>query len=146
MPADQLKPKQASKSLVETVWYIGFVGKDKPDHWWDRFLKKGYHHVYFYTELKADVLVFNMTKGGLTMFTIPLNCGKNIHIYLKELYGAGLILPANGFVNTEMVLPRVSLCTCVELARSLLGIDKWLWTPYQLCKYIINHRLAGPPL
>lgn len=139
------KQIQNFPSIINTIWYIGFTETRGPIKWWDWFTKEGFRHVYMYTLINPTTwLCVQMNRGGLVMTTIEVDALKHvdIHKYLKELWGGNKVLAARGAVHTATPIPRRAPFTCVELARSLLGIDKMLYTPFQLYNYIIDNRLA----
>lgn len=146
MTKNQSKQRPISPSFLETIWYVGFTDCTGPVRWWNIFTQKNFRHIYLYAEVGKHVVIFTMTRGGLVTTMMEITTEVNVHKYLMGLYEAHLVLPARGLVSPTVSIPRLAPFTCVELARSLLGIDKMLWTPWQLYKHLIKHRIAGSPL
>lgn len=94
-------------------------------------------------------LVYAMNRGGLVCTTIKetdlVNNGMNVHDYLKDLWHGSVYLEVWGAVAPQVEIPRRAPFTCVELARSLLGIDQMLYTPWQLYTYLVDNRLWKQP-
>lgn len=148
MTKSQSKPKPVFPSLIESIWYIGFTDTESPLRWWNKFTKRNYRHIFMYAEVAGIVIIHNMTRGGLVTTLIDLkdDPGLSVHQYLMDLNKAHLVLPARGMISPKVAIPRLAPFTCVELARSILGIDKMVYTPWQLAEYVIGNRLAGTPL
>lgn len=143
---NRLKQRPVLGSLIETIWYVGFTDRDGPVKWWDIFTRKGFRHVYLYSGAGDVIIVMTMTRGGLlvTSFnTKDLPKGQNAHQYLKDLYGGQVVVPARGLISSGVQIPRRAPFTCVELARSVLGLDVMIYTPWQLFRYLTANRLAG---
>lgn len=145
----QQKQKPSSPSIIETEWYIGFTHPIVDSVWWLKYLKTGFNHCYMYTIMGENILIINMTRGGMIFMTIPLageGSAENIHRYLKELYNGNIVVKAKGIVAPAVNLPRgVYAFSCVEMARAVLGVKKRVLTPYQLFKYLIHNRVVIEP-
>ena len=145
---NQSSPKPVFPSSIETVWFVGFSDSMGPIAWWQLFTKECFRHVYMYTRFGEDTwLTVSMSRGGLVITNFSekgaIDLGfPNIHVFLADLWHGRVILASHGLVTTAIEIPRMAPFTCVELARSLLGIDKMLWTPWQLYRYIIKNRLV----
>lgn len=144
--AKQQKQKQNFPSIVESIWWVGFSDAEGPVKWWDLFTRKGFRHIYIYAEIEGRVIVYVMTRGGLV--TLYLNMDGmdptfSVHEYLKKEYSGNIIVPVKGRIETGKSMWRLSPFTCVELARSLLGIRRMVFTPYGLYKYVIKKNMVA---
>lgn len=143
---DLPKQKLNSQSTVESIWWIGFTDAEGPVKWWDLFTKKGFRHIYIYAEIDNKVIVYTMTKGGLITSYVDLSRMDSrftIHEYLKTLYKGSIVVPVKSKVVVDRNIWRLAPFTCVELARSLLGIHKMVFTPYGLYKYITDNKMVA---
>ena len=134
-------------SFLDTVWWVVF--EEKPNHltrWWDAFTCPGFRHCWAYTRhpnmdgwLAVDAL-----SGGVTMRFYPDETLRDhgfddLHAVIHA--EGGLVLPTNAILD-DLYLPRFSPLTCVELLRHVLGVrEMFVFTPFQLYRYIVKNRL-----
>ena len=103
--------------------YIGFT--KGVDHWWTRFLHRDINHCYLMTIDRGRVIVYEKGITEVKVYTID---------EIDDKLGNDRLLRWNT-VESEQGL--FMLNTCVGHVKQLLGINRpFIWTPYQLYKYI----------
>lgn len=103
--------------------YIGFT--KGVDHWWTRFLHPKINHCYLMTIDRGRVIVYEKGITEVKVYTID---------EIDDKLGNDRLLRWNT-VESEQGL--FMLNTCVGHVKQLLGINRpFIWTPYQLYKYI----------
>lgn len=126
----------ASKDLIglsKTSLYL--IYEDKiPCMWWQKFLKKGYKHVF---AIRFDGFFWiktDLTIGFMDSEVLPVYDRATIKTVLKGHNAT------YQYVETWRKTRYRSLFapwSCVEAMKALLGIRAWwVLTPYQLYKYI----------
>ena len=111
-----------NRSLVSSR-YIGFT--KGVDHWWTRFLHRDINHCYLMTIDRGRVIVYEKGITEVKVYTID---------EIDDKLGNDRLLRWNT-VESEQGL--FMLNTCVGHVKQLLGINRpFIWTPYQLYKYI----------
>ena len=128
---------KSNPKIIIDIFIIFTQSKCKS--WIMKFIKKDFSHV------------FAMKKSPGGQFWIVIDA---IHSYLDcdivlvekyphpRLYvdTEAVILPVKAKIGTES---RWSFCVfnCVEVVKALLGVKAfWVWTPWQLYKYLIKWR------
>lgn len=108
-----------------------FVVFTKDDgHWWSRFLHKDIQHCFVIKPNGADYLVHGRTVDKFDLFTVT---DKNV--ILSEPFRI------MGYKQKHPVRSLFMLNTCVGHTKQLLGINRtFIWTPYQLYKYMRNNH------
>jgi hypothetical protein len=138
------------KSLLESEHLIGMsktsvylIYEDRqPGLWWQKFLKKGYKHVFAVRYDGFFWIKMDLTIGYLDIEVLPIHDRATISTVLKGQN-----------VNYQYVeawrKPRYRSIfapwSCVEAMKAMLGIRAWwVLTPYQLYKYCeVNHGKKG---
>ena len=118
MPAEKYKVKDHPEHL-----YVVF-GKDS-GHWWSWMLHPTIRHCYVMKADKGRWINYAKSVQTIDLFTIDQTehkIGTNIIRKARRRYARqGLFM----------------LNTCVGHAKQILGINKpFIWTPYQLLKYL----------
>lgn len=96
----------------------------------------------------GDLLLLNMSPGGLrveygrTSEILSEGYG-GIHGYIEAILAPTAVLPVLSEVYETVPLSRVAPFTCVELVRSVLGIDDWIFTPRALFEYLVDRRIVA---
>lgn len=143
-----LKLRHNFPSLSETTWWVGFTDNPQTKRWWQKFTHKGFRHVYLYALAPNEsVVIMCMSPGGLTVNFIRLaeiaDRYANAHDAVDELFNPTVVIPVLGQIAQDIPIKRFAPFTCVELARALLGIDKQIYTPRSLYRYLVSHRLRA---
>ena len=120
-----IKPKLA---------YVVFGGGRT--HWWTRFLKKGFYHCFVILGDGYKWIIIDPVMDFTDVVLVQDWC---IVDFLKEKgYKFILTKPKHIYGKRKNAL---RLFTCVEVAKSLLGItEHFIFTPYQLFKYIRREK------
>jgi hypothetical protein len=95
-------------------------------HWWSPFLKKDIRHCYLLVPSGENLIQFEKVQRSVALFTV--NKEKSI---IEDNY----IMVS--WEPKECSQPLFMLNTCVGHIKQVLGINKpFIWTPYQLLKYL----------
>ena len=115
---------------------VGFGGE--PTLWWMRFLKKGYYHCLVAIKCQKEWLLIDPLLHCIDIVLIKKG---NIRLYLKKHGYKTLDVNIKEPVNK---LLRVSVFTCVETVKRIIGIQKRsVITPYGLFKYLKKINKEG---
>lgn len=105
-------------------------------HWWDLFFKYGFTHAYLLIWHDPLWLCVNPTHNITQVFTIPCYEWREPRELIDDPHATiyeTRIRSDERFRAPWMWAP----ITCTEIVKSTLGIRRfWLWTPYQLAKYL----------
>ena len=115
-------------------WFIVFRGS-KLNHWLMPYLQPHFQHCYAVKESPGKE--FWMIVDGKSSCTEVRLESKRHYPHIRLLCPDCIILPIKAKINPDK--NRWSLCVfnCVEQVKALLGIKAfWLWTPYQLYRYL----------
>jgi len=133
------------RSLLESQHLIGLnrtelylVYEDRnPGFWWQRFLKKGYKHVYAVHYDGFFWIKTDLTIGYLDIEVLPVHDRATIKTVLKGKSKHQYVKAWRKTRYRSIFAPW----SCVEAMKALLGIRAWwILTPYQLFKYCeANH-------
>ena len=122
-----------NKSKHTTIdWYVVFTGS-AVKHWIIRLLQPGFKHCQMVREDDGLWLIVNKTDSDLHGIT------ELVYEYptIRQLCPDAVILPVTTNIDTRNIQCSLGLSSCVDVCKSLLGINKfWIWTPYQLYKYV----------
>ncbi len=127
-------------SLLDSIHLVGLskvslylIYEDKKDFWWQKFLKKGYQHVYAvsfdgFFHVKTDY-----TLGYLDCSVLPYyNITTITNILDRESMNYQYVEVWRKTRYRRLFAPQ----SCVEMMKALLGIKAWwVFTPWQLKKY-----------
>ena len=106
------------------------------DYWFSKRMKKGFTHCYAIKKSKGGYFwhIINPTRGSLELNLVPIEDYPTI----RDCVGYGpTIVSVKAIIDTQRFRGTICLFNCVEVVKALLGIkDMWLWTPYQLYKYL----------
>tara|TARA_R110000765_G_scaffold35457_2_gene79833 strand:+ start:2046 stop:2468 length:423 start_codon:yes stop_codon:yes gene_type:complete len=131
---------EPNNKLPPESWHVIFRGADR-SYWWVRFLRPSWSHVVLvrfdgfnwikcepnlaYTEISIITAV-----ESDTIDTIASRIGHTGIEYLAKR----AVIGEKQTMRTPMLFAPF---TCVEVAKSVLGIRAWwVWTPWQLFNYI----------
>ena len=108
--------------------FVVFINDD--GHWWSRFLHKEIKHCFVLKPNGQDYIVHGRTTEKFDLFTVT---DKNA--ILDEPF---IMM---GYKQKPPVRGLFMLNTCVGHTKQLLGINRpFIWTPYQLYKYMRNNH------
>jgi hypothetical protein len=112
---------------------------DQTDCRWLRPLKRGFRHCFVALEHPSGWLVCDSLKSHMELFFAELPGLSD----LAECYASQGHHVLVG--RTEASVPGPSLplapLTCVSVAKRMLAIRAdWVWTPWQLCGYLLRAR------
>jgi len=112
---------------VSSDIFVVFINDD--GHWWSRFLHKEIKHCFVLKPNGQDYIVYGRTTKKFDLFTVT---DKNA--ILDEPF---IMM---GYKQKHPVRSLFMLNTCVGHTKQLLGINRpFIWTPYQLYKYMRKH-------
>lgn len=133
-PADKTTDKTTEKSTTSAFWVVFSGQTDLP---WLHMLRRGYRHCFVLMQQRGQWLIFD-----------PL--ASHTDITLTDMPG-GFDLP-RWYVRQGMAVWRVNvpppapksqhwrLFSCVEAVKRLLGLRApWVFTPWQLMRYLRRH-------
>ena len=104
------------------------------------FLQDGFQHCY----------AMKRTEGGLMWHIV--DCSRSHLIVSLETVDkyphprayAGrdsVIIPVSATIDVKKMRGTLGIFNCVEVVKAVLGIkETWIWTPYQLFKYLKGYR------
>ena len=134
-------------SLLESQHLVGlshakyyFIYEDKECHWWNKWFKIGYKHVYAIKFNGLFWIKMEFALGYTEFDVLPYDWHDTINDVLE-----GQKVTIQHVKAWRKPRYRVRLIyapwTCVEAMKSLLGIRAWwMVTPYQLYKYCEAHH------
>ena len=130
-------------SLVENSHLAGksrvygyLVFSNGGDHWWSKYLKKGYKHVYFIKYTGIFWIKLDYTLDFMDYGLLPYDQYDTIETVLKGQDVSYLRVDTYRQVRRYRSV-FISPHTCVEAMKAVLGISSfWVLTPYQLFKYM----------
>lgn len=117
-----------------TLWrpsfvYVAFGGRKT--YFWTRFLKKGFYHCFLVLGNGTDWIIIDPVLAFTDLFAMPCS---NIEGCFAEK-GYKLVKTKINYDYKKVLHLRP--LTCVETVKRFLGItNPWIFTPYQLFKYI----------
>jgi hypothetical protein len=116
--------------LTDSItWYIVF-DKCRGRHWTSRFLHKDFQHVLLWRAAGEGSILVN----PLSHACFIGHCEESVEDQLKNeaLHGATAILSMTVHYGSHYKLYRPSLFTCVTIAKRILCLKSWRFTPRQL--------------
>lgn len=125
----------ADQTYVE--WYLVFCESDRL-YWWNRFLKRGYTHVYAVRWDGYNWISVSPNIGCLGVEILP--CIDPDPKNLFQTTKCSDILHINVWIqlNRSRSLWPTQF-TCVEIVKALIGVRAWhVFTPWQLHKYLVR--------
>lgn len=117
------------------------------NYWWRWLTRPAFRHTFMYTQgPKNTAIIVNMSPGGMKIDHVDLdvlddNGYDDIHQAIENIFEPTVVLPTYAMVSPEIPISRLAPFTCVEMVRSILGIDKQIYTPKGLYDYLVSHRL-----
>ena len=124
---------------ISEDWYIVFI-ESTYDSWFMRRLQPGFKHVYAMKKTEA---------GNFWQIVDPLRPHLKVYQELVSMYPhprafAGpdaIILPITANIDRAGKVGTLSIFTCVDVVKALIGIRAPLvFTPWQLYKYIMRAK------
>jgi len=122
-----------------TSWYVCYCNRENP-RWWNNFLEPGYQHV----QLRRPMRYGPELDDELWLVLDP--CLSHIDVRLSNVDAAPWFDPEVLHSQRVEIAPDVKRVrewfsfgpiTCVEVAKTTLGISSWVVrTPWQLFKYL----------
>ena len=106
------------------------IFEDDSGHWYSNWLKKGIRHCYVVVPSIDCCIVHSRTTANFDLFN---------EIDINGIIGPNAIVM--GYKQKPSARSLFMLNTCVGHTKQLLGINKpFIWTPYQLYKYLRNEN------
>lgn len=107
-------------------------------HWWDLFLRRGYAHCFLLIWDECVWIAVHPTQSITEVSLVMPYKGEFANPKEWLLDPKATVVEAELEWSDSMRVPWViSPVTCVEVIKSVLGIRRfWLWTPYQLQRYL----------
>ena len=132
------------KTTATTVDYYIIFTNSQHKHWLLKRLKKKYQHVF---AVKKSVggcfwIIINPLISYTYIDIVPVLESPHIRTLLIDPENS-VIVPVTATIGEK---ERHTFCiiNCVEIVKSLLGIRAfWVWTPYQLYKYLKRGNKNG---
>lgn len=93
-----------------------------------------------------SVVCMCMSPGGLQVNHVSLDAleaagYRSAHEYMSDVFDPTVVIPCWGVIAQSVPISRLAPFTCVEMARAILGIDRQMWTPRALYRYLVSNRL-----
>lgn len=116
-------------------WFVVFRNSDHP-HWWNRFLRPGFQHVYCLGQLADDIVLgVNPTLDGLE---IGLMQGAAEQMAREAAREGGNVLRVPGALPAYRLPQRFGLMTCATVVAYHLGLPVWAPTPWRLYRRLMR--------
>lgn len=120
-----------SKAIHED-WYVVFTGS-KLDNWLMRWLNPDFKHVYMVKEDDGLWVIVNSSNAYTSVTTELIDSYPHIRLLCPN----AVILPVRTRINPSNYQWHVGINSCVDVCKGILGIRRfWIWTPYQLYRYL----------
>lgn len=116
-------------------WFVIFRNSDNP-HWWNRFLRPGFQHVYCLGQLHDDIVLgVNPTLDGLEIGLMPGDAGQMAREAVKDGHN---VLRVDGAMPAYRLPRRFGLMTCATVVAYHLGLPVWAPTPWRLYRRLMR--------
>lgn len=124
-----------AKSVTEN-WYAVFT-KSTLKHWLSRWLSPDFAHVKMVKEEEGLWLIVN-SMNSFTHYSVEL---VQDYPHIRMLCPNAVILPVTTVINPLNYQWHLGIHSCVDVAKGILGVRGFfIWTPYQLYKYLISRE------
>lgn len=103
--------------------------------WWMKFLDERFGHVAILrkSDSKKSWLLNDAVGGNIIIDDFPV-------VDLRQIYKGCTIIDVWSLPRTYPSM-KIAHLNCVEMVKLVLGIKKfWIFTPYQLYKYIMDEK------
>ena len=120
---------------TEAEWMIVFC-KAKGTNIVTPFLQEGFTHCYAMKKSEGG-LMWHIVDSMMSHLTIEMQTVDN-YPHARAYAGRdAVILPVTAKIDINKMRGTLGIFNCVEVVKALLGIkETWVWTPYQLFKYL----------
>jgi hypothetical protein len=126
----------SAKNIVVEDWYVIFA-PTRTKHWIYRFIDPYFQHCYM---VKEDL--------GLWVIVDSKSCHTSVTTelvqdfpHIRLLCPNSIIIPVQVRIDIAKDKWHLGMNTCVDVCKGLLGLNKfWIWTPYQLYRYLYERR------
>lgn len=137
---------------MKTELYLVFCHRD---HWGNKLLKTGFSHVYILKKDKYNWYMLNPHCRILSFSVLDIDIntdipklisyGKNDIIFRKNFKHHQKVIKVNiDMYNSSIpfisILPKLN---CVGIAMYAIGINKCIFTPYRLYKFLLKQCACG---
>ena len=103
--------------------YICFTDDD--GHWYSKYLKDGIRHCFVIKAYRQHFIIYSRNTKRVELYTLQS---------IKDIIGSGLVISCDENAGTKSLF---MLNTCTGHVKQMLGINKpFIWTPWQLLKYV----------
>ncbi|NNJ74546.1 MAG: hypothetical protein HKP56_05245 [Anderseniella sp.] len=119
-------------------WLIVFC-RGAP-HWWDKFQRDGFHHIFAATWTGHGWIVVNPTMASTETKFIPAGHSDFIGHLVHDAENTAIIRCKSTIKRRSFRCPHVlTAWTCVEHMKALIGIRASLvFTPFQLYRHLLG--------
>lgn len=124
-----------SINYTRVQWYLVFSDTEA-EHWWNRWLKPGFRHV-FAIRRQGDIWLAFSPQQGFTDID-ALEGTESVMDIITNPHATVLHCDAERVMQGLRVRSLFAPFTCVEQVKSLLGIRHWCFTPYQLYRQLMD--------
>lgn len=117
------------------------VFSDETRVWWLRGLRRGFRHCLVLLRHGDGWLSLDPTLVRIVLMTHPETPEKSFIDLLKD-HGF-VVVPAR--INDDLILRSIpGVLTCVTVVKRILGLRAgWVFTPWQLFKYLRNQQIKA---
>ena len=122
-------------------WFIVFT-RSKLDHWLIKRFPRSFQHCYAVKESAGGQfwIVLDSRSSHLQSDIYAKMDYPHIRQLCNERSGDCVILPIRAKIDINQNRWTFCIFNCVEVCKSVIGVRAfWLWTPYQLYKYLRGH-------
>jgi len=114
-------------------WIVAFISKPERPAWFHWWTHKDFKHcmAFKYEPLYKVWISYNWGKNGIDISILSKEQMLNASLYFKDNHNAKfLIVPVKELPNYYIM--ELAFTNCVTAVRHLVGIRKWMITPYKL--------------
>jgi hypothetical protein len=120
--------------MTDKTAYIVFK---ESDNWSKYFLKKNFGHVFMLINDGFNWIKIEGTRAQLDINILTAFAHDAVYKRMKDMYPLSTIMKVRWHPRSEKWQMRmVRNCSCVGVVLYILGLPFYLFTPYQLFKYL----------
>ena len=124
-------------NLVKNVYVV--FRKSSLDHWIYNWLDPYFQHCYTVEESEGGHF-WIIVDSKLPHLDVSI-VAKELYPTVRDIEPDGVILLRKAIIRPDANRYTLSLSTCVETTKAVLGIRSfWCWTPYQLYKRLSHGK------
>ena len=104
------------------------------------FLQDGFQHCYAMKRTEGGLMwhIVDCARSHLTVSLEPMDKYPHPRAYAGR---DSVIIPVTAIIDVKQVRGTLGIFNCVEVVKAVLGIkETWIWTPYQLFKYLKGYK------